>query len=171
MDKILSILMENPRLTDAQIAAMAGLSEEEVGEKIAAYEKSGVIVGYKTVVNWEKLEQSEKVTAIIELKVTPKRDTGFETIAEEIMAFDEVESVRIMAFDEVESVSLMSGGYDFSVCVTGKTFQEIAMFVAKRLAPIDAVVSTTTTFILKKYKEDGIVLSSGNEDERGADFL
>ncbi len=160
MDKILSILMENPRLTDAQIAAMAGLSEEEVGEKIAAYEKSGVIVGYKTVVNWEKLEQSEKVTAIIELKVTPKRDTGFETIAEEIMAFD-----------EVESVSLMSGGYDFSVCVTGKTFQEIAMFVAKRLAPIDSVVSTTTTFILKKYKEDGIVLSSGNEDERGADFL
>ena len=124
MDKILSILMENPRLTDAQIAA------------------------------------SEKVTAIIELKVTPKRDTGFETIAEEIMAFD-----------EVESVSLMSGGYDFSVCVTGKTFQEIAMFVAKRLAPIDSVVSTTTTFILKKYKEDGIVLSSGNEDERGADFL
>ena len=160
MDKILSILMENPRLTDAQIAAMAGLSEEEVGEKIAAYEKSGVIVGYKTVVNWEKLEQSEKVTAIIELKVTPKRDTGFETIAEEIMAFD-----------EVESVSLMSGGYDFSVCVTGKTFQEIAMFVAKRLAPIDSVVSTTTTFISKKYKEDGIVLSSGNEDERGADFL
>ena len=160
MDKILSILMENHRLTDAQIADMAGLSEEEVGEKIAAYEKSGVIVGYKTVVNWEKLEQSEKVTAIIELKVTPKRDTGFETIAEEIMAFD-----------EVESVSLMSGGYDFSVCVTGKTFQEIAMFVAKRLAPIDSVVSTTTTFILKKYKEDGIVLSSGNEDERGADFL
>ena len=160
MDKILSILMENPRLTDAQIAAMAGLSEEEVGEKIAAYEKSGVIVGYKTVVNWEKLEQSEKVTAIIELKVTPKRDTGFETIAEEIMAFD-----------EVESVSLMSGGYDFSVCVTGKTFQEIAMFVAKRLAPIDSVVSTTTTFILKKYKEDGIVLSAGYEDERGADFL
>ena len=153
MDKILSILMENPRLTDAQIAAMAGLSEEEVGEKIAAYEKSAVV-------NWEKLEQSEKVTAIIELKVTPKRDTGFETIAEEIMAFD-----------EVESVSLMSGGYDFSVCVTGKTFQEIAMFVAKRLAPIDSVVSTTTTFILKKYKEDGIVLSSGNEDERGADFL
>ena len=160
MDKILNILMENPRLTDAQIAAMAGLSEEEVGEKIAAYEKSGVIVGYKTVVNWEKLEQSEKVTAIIELKVTPKRDTGFETIAEEIMAFD-----------EVESVSLMSGGYDFSVCVTGKTFQEIAMFVAKRLAPIDSVVSTTTTFILKKYKEDGIVLSAGYEDERGADFL
>ena len=160
MDKILSILMENPRLTEAQIAAMTGMSEEEVGEKIAAYEKSGVIVGYKTVVNWEKLEQSEKVTAIIELKVTPKRDTGFETIAEEIMAFD-----------EVESVSLMSGGYDFSVCVTGKTFQEIAMFVAKRLAPIDSVVSTTTTFILKKYKEDGIVLSAGYEDERGADFL
>ena len=99
------------------------------------------------------------MTAIIELKVTPQKDTGFEAIAEEIMRFD-----------EVESVSLMSGGYDFSVCVTGRTFQEIALFVAKRLAPIDSVNSTTTTFVLKKYKEDGIIISS-HDDERGVDVL
>lgn len=160
MDQLLSILSENPRLTNAQIAAMTGLSEETVGETIADYERRGIICGYRTVLNWEKLEQTEKVTAMIQLKVTPRKDTGFEAIAEEIMAFD-----------EVESVSLMSGGYDFSVCVTGQTFQGIAMFVAKRLAPIDSVVSTTTTFILKKYKEDGIILSSEPEDEREADLL
>lgn len=159
MDTILKILSDTPRLSNAEIAAMTGMTEDEVGEKIASYEKSGVICGYRTVINWEKLEQTDKVTAIIELKVTPRRDTGFEAIAEELMGFD-----------EVESVSLMSGGYDFSVCVTGRTFQEIALFVAKRLAPLDSVTSTTTTFILKKYKEDGIILSS-QDDERGADVL
>lgn len=160
MDKLLKVLIDNPRLTNAQIAAVVGMTEEEVGDKIAEYEHQGVICGYKTVVNWEKLEQTEKVTAIIELKVTPRMNTGFEAIAEEVMSFD-----------EVESVSLMSGGYDFSVCVTGQTFQGVAMFVAKRLAPIDSVISTTTHFILKKYKEDGIVISSGVEDERGVDVL
>ena len=159
MDNILRILNDNPRLSNAEIEAMTGITEDEVGEKIASYERNGIICGYKTVINWEKIEKTDKVTAIIELKVTPRRDTGFEAIAEEIMSFD-----------EVESVSLMSGGYDFSVCVTGRTFQEIALFVAKRLAPLDSVTSTTTTFILKKYKEDGIILSSQN-DERGADVL
>ncbi len=159
MDNILTILHENPRLSNAQIAAMTNLSEDEVGERIAFYEKSGIICGYKTVINWDKIEQTDKVTAIIELKVTPRKDTGFEAIAEEVMSFD-----------EVESVSLMSGGYDFCVRVTGRTFQEIAMFVAKRLAPIDSVTSTTTTFILKKYKEDGIIISS-HDDERGADVF
>lgn len=159
MDNILEILSDNPRLSDAQIAAMTGLTPDEVGERIASYERDGIICGYKTVINWDKLEQTDKVTAIIELKVTPQKDTGFEAIAEEIMRFD-----------EVESVSLMSGGYDFSVCVTGHTFQEIALFVAKRLAPIDSVNSTTTTFVLKKYKEDGIIISS-HDDERGVDVL
>ena len=159
MDNILNILNDNPRLSNAEIAAMTGLTVDEVGEKIAEYEKSGVICGYKPVINWDKIEQTDKVTAIIELKVTPRKDTGFEAIAEEIMGFD-----------EVESVSLMSGGYDFSVCVTGRTFQEIALFVAKRLAPLDSVTSTATTFVLKKYKEDGIILSS-QSDERGADVL
>lgn len=160
MDNILKVLIDNPRLTNAQIASMIGMTEEDVSCKIAEYEQKGIICGYKTVVNWEKLEQTEKVTAIIELKVTPRMTTGFESIAEEIMSFD-----------EVESVTLMSGGYDFSVCVTGQTFQGVAMFVAKRLAPIDSVVSTATHFVLKKYKEDGIVISSGVEDERGADLL
>lgn len=160
MDKLLKVLIDNPRLTNAQIASMVGMTEEEVGNKIAEYEQKGIICGYRTVVNWEKLEQTEKVTAIIELKVTPRMNTGFEAIAEEIMSFD-----------EVESVTLMSGGYDFSVCVTGQTFQGVAMFVAKRLAPLDSVVSTATHFVLKKYKEDGIVISSGVEDERGADLL
>ena len=159
MDSILQILNDNPRLSNAEIAAMTGMTEDEVGERISYYEKEGIICGYKTVINWDKLEQTDKVTAIIELKVTPRKDTGFEAIAEEVMGFD-----------EVESVSLMSGGYAFSVCVTGRTFQEIALFVAKRLAPLDSVTSTTTTFILKKYKEDGIVLSSQG-DERGADVL
>ena len=159
MDSILKILNDNPRLTDAEIAAMTGMTEEEVSEIISGYEKSGVICGYKTIINWDKLEKTDKVTAIIELKVTPRKDTGFEAIAEEIMGFD-----------DVESVSLMSGGYDFSVCVTGRTFQEIALFVAKRLAPLDSVTSTTTTFVLKKYKEDGVVLSK-QDDERGADVI
>ena len=159
MDIILQILNDNPRLSNAEIAAMTGMTEDGVGERISYYEKEGIICGYKTVINWDKLEQTDKVTAIIELKVTPRKDTGFEAIAEEVMGFD-----------EVESVSLMSGGYDFSVCVTGRTFQEIALFVAKRLAPLDSVTSTTTTFILKKYKEDGFVLSSQG-DERGADVL
>ncbi|MBQ1554467.1 MAG: Lrp/AsnC family transcriptional regulator [Clostridia bacterium] len=160
MDKILAVLKDNPRLTNAQIAAMVGQSEEAVGEAIAAYERDGVICGYKTVIDWEKLEQTEKVTAIIELKVTPRRDTGFEKIAEEIMSFD-----------EVESVSLMSGGYDFSVGVTGHTFKEVALFVANRLAPIPSVISTQTTFILKRYKQAGIILSPARTDERGADIL
>ncbi len=159
MNAILKILSDNPRLSNAEIAAMTGLTEEKVGEEIAHFEKSGVICGYRTVINWDKIEHTDKVTAIIELKVTPRKDTGFEAIAEEVMGFD-----------EVESVSLMSGGYDFSVCVTGRTFQEIALFVAKRLAPLDSVTSTTTTFVLKKYKEDGIFLSA-QDDERGADVL
>lgn len=160
MDTILQILTESPRLTDAQIAAMTGLSEEEVGERIAAYERSGVIAGYKTVLNPDRIRECEKVTAIIQLKVTPRRDTGFESIAAELMSLY-----------EVESVCLMSGGYDFSVRVTGRTFQDIALFVARRLAPLDGVVSTATAFVLKKYKEDGIVLSDGSTDEREADIL
>lgn len=160
MDKLLSILIDNPRLTNAQLASMVDMTEAEVGAKIAEYEKKGIICGYKTVINWEKLETTEKVTALIELKVTPRKNTGFEAIAEEIMAFD-----------QVESVTLMSGGFDFSVRVTGQTFQGVAMFVAKCLAPIDSVVSTATHFVLKKYKEDGIVISKSIEDERGADIL
>ncbi len=155
MDKLLKILDSNARLTNAQLAAMLDISEEEVAGRITSLEKSGALRAYKAVVDWDKTDR-DYVTAIIELKVAPRRDIGFEGIAE-----------TIMAFDEVESVYLMSGGYDLSVRVNGKTFQEIAAFVAKRLAPLDSVISTATHFILRRYKESNVMFLGENEDERG----
>ena len=155
MDKLLKILDSNARLTNAQLAAMLDISEEEVSRRIACLEKSGALRAYKAVVDWDKTDR-DYVTAIIELKVAPRRDVGFEGIAE-----------TIMAFEEVESVYLMSGGYDLSVRVTGRTFQEIASFVAKRLAPLDSVISTATHFVLRRYKESNVMFLGENEDERG----
>ena len=123
--------------------------------QIAKLEKTGAIRAYKAVVDWDKTDRN-CVTAIIELKVTPRRDVGFEGIAE-----------QIMAFEEVESVYLMSGGYDLSVRVTGRSFQEIAAFVAKRLAPLDSVISTATHFVLRRYKESNVMFLGDNQDERG----
>ena len=125
-----------------------------VGKFSKEMEKEGLIRGYKAIIDWESLD-SAKVSAIIELKVTPQRDVGFEQIAE-----------TIMRYTEVESVYLMSGTYDFCVIVKGKTFQEVAMFVAKRLAPMDGVISTATHFILRRYKECDIELCGGNVDDR-----
>ena len=155
MDKLLKLLDSNARLTNKQLAAMLDLSEEEVRNRIAELEKAGAVRAYKAVVDWDKTDR-EYVTAIIELKVTPRRDIGFEGIAE-----------TIMAFDEVESVYLMSGGYDLSVRVNGQTFQEIAAFVAKRLAPLETVVSTATHFVLRRYKESNVMFLRENQDERG----
>ncbi|HPU58822.1 MAG TPA: Lrp/AsnC family transcriptional regulator, partial [Candidatus Avimonas sp.] len=114
-----------------------------------------VIRGYKAVVDWEKTDRPY-VTALIELRVTPKRDFGFDSIAE-----------TIMRFNEVESVYLMSGGYDLAVIVSGRTFKDIAMFVAKRLSTLDSVISTATHFVLQRYKESGIILRGEEKDERG----
>ena len=155
MDKLLKLLDSNARLTDEQLATMLNMSEAEVHAQIAQYEKDGAIRAYKAVVDWDKTDR-QCVTAIIELKVTPRRDVGFEGIAE-----------QIMAFEEVESVYLMSGGYDLSVRVTGQTFQEIAAFVAKRLAPLDSVISTATHFVLRRYKESNVVFLGEQQDERG----
>ena len=155
MDKLLKLLDSNARLTNKQLAALLDLSEEEVRNRIAELEKAGAVRAYKAVVDWDKTDR-EYVTAIIELKVTPRRDIGFEGIAE-----------TIMAFDEVESVYLMSGGYDLSVRVNGQTFQEIAAFVAKRLAPLETVVSTATHFVLRRYKESNVMFLRENQDERG----
>ncbi len=155
MDKLLKLLDTNARLTDAQLATMLDISEAEVRAQIAKLEKDGAIRAYKAVVDWDKTDR-ECVTAIIELKVTPRRDVGFEGIAE-----------QIMAFEEVESVYLMSGGYDLSVRVTGRSFQEIAAFVAKRLAPLDSVISTATHFVLRRYKESNVMFLGDNQDERG----
>lgn len=159
MDQLLSLLSENARLSTKQLAVMLNLTEAEVAEKISAYEKQGIIRGYKALVNWEKVDKN-KASALIELRVSPKRDRGFDEIAS-----------RIMQFDEVESVYLMSGGFDLAVKVHGKSMQDIAMFVMRRLSTLDSVLSTSTHFILTRYKDDGIVMNSEDEqDERRSVF-
>jgi DNA-binding Lrp family transcriptional regulator len=154
MEKILSLLEKNPRLTNAEIAVMIGTTEEDVKNKIATLESSGVIKGYRAIINKDKTDQT--VTALIEIKVHPKYDHGFEEIAE-----------RISNFHEVESVYLMSGGYDLCCLVNNKTFQEVAMFVAKRLSTLEDVISTKTNFILKRYKEQDVILFDSQKDDRG----
>ncbi len=160
MDRLLELLQSEANLTPTQLAAALGEREETVVEAIRRYEKDGVIKGYHALINWERTDV-HRATALIELRVTPRKDTGFDEIAG-----------RIMNFPEVESVYLMSGGYDLSVFVTGKTMSDIAMFVAKRLAPIDGVLSTATHFILTRYKDGGVVFNSDYEeiDERGSNL-
>lgn len=159
MDQLLSLLSENARLTSGQLAAMLNIPEAEVTEKIARYEKEGIIRGYKAIVNWEKVDKN-KASALIELRVSPKRDRGFDEIAS-----------RIMQFEEVESVYLMSGGYDLAVKVRGKSMQDIAIFVMRRLSTLDSVLSTATHFILTRYKDDNVILNSEDEqDERRSVF-
>ena len=155
MDRLLNLLDENTRLTTEQLAVMLNKTADEVANAIAEYEKQGVIRGYKALINWEKIDEN-KSSALIELRVSPKRDRGFDEIAN-----------RIMQFDEVESVYLMSGGYDLAVKVHGKSMQEIAMFVMRRLSTLDSVLSTATHFILTRYKDGGVILNSEDEkDER-----
>jgi DNA-binding Lrp family transcriptional regulator len=155
MDRLLNLLDENARLSTAQLAVMLNKPENEVAEAIAAYEKAGVIRGYKALINWEKIDEN-KASALIELRVSPKRDRGFDEIAN-----------RIMQFEEVESVYLMSGGYDLAVKVHGRSMQEIAMFVMRRLSTLDSVLSTATHFILTRYKDGGVILNQEEDkDER-----
>lgn len=160
MEQVLELLQENAKLTSAQLAAMLGEKEEDVAKAVAAYEKEGAIKGYQALINWERTD-IHRATALIELRVSPRKDTGFDEIAG-----------RVMNFPEVESVYLMSGGYDLAVTVTGKTMSDIAMFVAKRLAPIEGVLSTATHFVLTKYKDGGVVFNSDYEeiDERGSNL-
>ena len=155
MDKLLKLLDTDARLTNAQLAVMLGCTEQEVAANIAEWENSGVIRGYKAVIDWERTDRAY-VTALIELRVTPKRDLGFEGIAE-----------TVMRFEEVESVYLMSGGYDLAVIVSGRTFKDVAMFVAKRLSTLDSVLSTATHFVLRRYKDSGVIFLGEEKDERG----
>lgn len=159
-ERILHILEENATVTPAQIAVMLNESEDNVQKIIKDYEKDGVINGYKAMINWEKAEV-QRAAALIELKVTPRQDTGFDEIA-----------ARVMAFPEVESVYLMSGGYDLAVLVKAKTMSEVAKFVSRRLSTIGGILSTTTHFILTRYKDGGIVCEKNNEeiDERGSNL-
>lgn len=158
MDKLLNILEEDATLTAAQLATMLGKEEGDIKKMISAYEKDGVILGYKTIIDWDKTDR-EYVTALIEVKLTPQKDRGFDQVAE-----------KIYNYPEVQSLYLMSGGYDLALFIEGKTMKEVAYFVAQKLAPIDAVNSTATHFVLRKYKDKGIVYGSIDEDLRGNEF-
>ena len=146
MKDLLQLLEDDCTLTHAQLAAMTGMTEDEVAATVAQYEKDHVILGYQAVVDWDQT-QRENVTALIEVKVTPQRGEGFDRIAQ-----------RVYQYEEVESVYLMSGGsYDLTVVISGRTLKEIAQFVGEKLAPIEGVTGTATHFILKKYKEKHLI--------------
>lgn len=152
--KLLKAIDKNSKLSVKDLAEMLGESEEKISAELARLEQERVICGYPTLINWDKAGD-ERVTALIEVKVTPQRGMGFDRIAE-----------RIYKFDEVEALYLMSGSFDLSVTLVGKTLKEVAEFVAHKLAPMEAVVSTSTSFVLKKYKQHGMTLVGKNEDER-----
>ena len=153
--KILEMLEADGRLTAKQIALMLDKEEGEIRDMIQKFEADGVILGYKAIVDWDKTDR-EYATALIELKVTPRYNRGFDAIAE-----------RIYNYPEVQSVYLMSGAYDLCVILEGKTIREVALFVAQRLAPLEAVLSTATHFVLRKYKDKGVIYGPANFDERG----
>lgn len=155
MDKLISLLKQNARISNAQLAAMLSTAEAEIAAKIEEYEAAGIIKGYSVILDDEKADK-DLVTAFIELKVTPQAEYGFDEIAR-----------TVMMYDEVESVSLMSGAYDLAVMVSGTNLKEIALFVAQRLSTIDGVLSTATHFVLKRYKEKGIFIGADVLDERG----
>ena len=155
MEEILNILdKEKGNVSRAKIAQMLGMEEKEVTDKIEKMEKENVIVGYKTIVNWDKTDK-DVVVALIELRITPQRGEGFDKVAE-----------RIYKYPQVKSLYLMSGAYDLAVTIEGKSMKEVALFVAQKLAPMDSIISTATHFVLKKYKEEGIVFEDDEKDTR-----
>ena len=152
--KVLELLLEDARRDPATIATMLALSTDEVRAIITELEAKHVIVKYATVVNWSKIDD-DRVTALIEVQITPERGRGFDAIAE-----------KIYLHPEVKSVYLMSGAYDLLVEIEGKTLKEVASFVSNKLSPIESVLSTKTFFILKKYKQDGIIFEDHEDDHR-----
>ncbi len=155
MNDLLTLLRQNARFSNDQLATMLDTTPENIAAEIEKLENNGIIKGYSVIVDENKVN-SNLASAVIELKVTPQRDCGFDDLAK-----------TVMMYDEVESVSLMSGSYDLAVTVTGKDLKEIALFVAQRLSTIEGVLSTTTHFILKTYKEKGIFIQEEDVDERG----
>ena len=154
MDKLLRLLSENSSYTTAELSMMLGEPEDYISAQIAEYENSGVIRGYQAVVNWDEVPDSG-VMAMIELKVAPQLQKGFDDIAE-----------KILDYREVESVYLMAGSYDLLLTVKGRTIQEISSFVAKRLAAMNGILSTATHFMLKRYKENGVSFVDSKKDGR-----
>ena len=155
MDKILKALEDNAKLTPEQLAVMFNKEQGDIKELIKKYEAEGVILGYKAMIDWDKTDR-EYVTALIEVKMTPQRDRGFDRVAE-----------KIYNYPEVQSLYLMSGGYDLCLVIEGKTMKEVAFFVAQKLAPIEYVISTATHFVLRKYKDKGVIYGAEEVDERG----
>lgn len=151
---ILKLLSENCRLTAAEIAVLIGSEEKAVAAEIKKLEKENIICGYKAVINRENVDDA-LVEALIEVRVVPKRDFGFDDIAK-----------KVMAFPEVTDVYLMSGGFDLAITVTGKSFRDIAYFVAGKISVLESVVSTATHFVLKKYKANNVIFAGVEKDER-----
>ncbi|KEI12411.1 AsnC family transcriptional regulator [Clostridium novyi B str. ATCC 27606] len=160
MEEILEILEKNSKYNEEEIASMTGKSTEEVKKAIKKYEEDNVIVGYPALINWEKTSK-DSVVALIQVKVTPQRGEGFDKVAERIYRFSEVKSCYLMS----------SGGFDLNVIVEGKTMKEVALFVAEKLATQEAVLSTSTHFILKKYKDKGTIFEKRTRDDREAIFI
>ncbi|MFZ4395535.1 MAG: Lrp/AsnC family transcriptional regulator [Kiritimatiellia bacterium] len=154
MEPLLDLLRKNARETDAELADMLGTTTAAVHEKIADYERQGVIRGYRAVIN-EDLVSSSDVRAVIELRIRPERSGGFDRIAQ-----------RIGQFPQVESLFLMSGGYDLLLFVRGRNLQEVASFVSSELAALEGVLSTATHFMLKTYKDQGTLLENNQHDDR-----
>jgi len=153
-EEILSTIEKNSRINLAELAIRLGLEEADVANTMADMEKEGIICGYHTMIDWDKTSV-EKVSALIEVRVTPQRGQGFDTIAE-----------RIYKYPEVNSVYLISGGYDLLVSLEGKTLKQVSQFVSDKLSTQEAVLSTATHFILKKYKDHGTIMSKKPEDTR-----
>ena len=153
-EEILNFIEKNSRIDLKEVAVCLGMTQIDVANELAAMESEGIICGYHTLIDWDKVTQ-ERIHALIEVKVSPQRGKGFDEIAE-----------RIYKYPEVQSTYLISGGFDLLVFMEGKTLREISSFVSQKLSTLDSVLSTTTHFVLKKYKDHGIVLNSRNEDER-----
>lgn len=154
MEKLLKLLEDDATLTSSELALMLSKEEGDVKAMIEELEREGVILGKKAVIDWEKTDR-EYVNALIEVKVTPQRDDGFDKIAE-----------KIYNYPEIKALYLMSGGFDFTVLIEGKTMKEVAYFVARKLAPVEFVTSTATHFVLKTYKDNGVVYKKPEKDPR-----
>ena len=152
--ELLQILQEDCRVPLEKLATMTGAPLEEVAQTIDQMEKSGVILRYAPIINWGRTDR-ERVEAMIEVRVTPQRDQGFDAIAE-----------RIYRFDEVKSVYLMSGAYDLLLLVEAHTLKELAFFVSTKLSTLETVTGTATHFVLKRYKSDGVIFEGSNQDKR-----
>lgn len=153
-EKILSVIEKNSRIEIKELAVLLGMDEVAVANELKAMEEEGIICGYHTLIDWEKTSV-ETVSALIEVKVTPQRGQGFDNIAE-----------RIYQYPEVNAVYLISGGFDLLVSIEGKTLKEVSLFVSEKLSTLETVISTSTHFVLKKYKDHGTILGKKAIDER-----